>query len=217
MDLAAERGFSTYAVSLRGHGASGGGERVRRTLLRDYVHDVIQAAVRLPRQPVLVGHSLGALVVERALGRYPARAAALLAPAPLDHGMAAALKRLRDRPSDVAVTLVGQPLPMRHESLFVGLTEAESAPHLSRLGAESTAALYQLTLPHRPVATQVPVFVAGTPDDALVPVSDVEKTARFYGVEPRWHAGLGHDLMLDAGHEKVLDELLDWVASDVAR
>lgn len=217
MDLAAERGFSSYAVSLRGHGASGGGERVRRTLLRDYVHDVIQAAVRLPRQPVLVGHSLGGLVVERALGRYPARGAALLAPAPLDNGLAATLQRLRDRPADVAEALIGRPLPLRHESLFVGLSRAESASVLDRLGAESTAALYQLTLPHKPVPTTVPVFVAGTPDDQLVPVSDVEKTARFYGVEPHWHPGVGHDLMLDTGHEKVLDELLDWVADEVAR
>lgn len=215
MDLAAERGFSSYAVSLRGHGASGGGERVRRTLLRDYVHDVIQAAVRLPRQPVLVGHSLGALVVERALGRYSARGAALLAPSPLDHGLAAAVKRLRDRPSDVLETLAGRPLPLRHETLFVGLSERESAPYLARLDAESTAALYQLTLPHRPVPTTVPVWVAGTPDDALVPISDVEKTARFYGVEPRWYPGLGHDLMLDCGHEKVLAALLDWVAGEV--
>jgi alpha-beta hydrolase superfamily lysophospholipase len=217
MDLAAERGFSSYAVSLRGHGASGGGERVRSTLLRDYVHDVIQAAVRLPRQPVLIGHSLGALVVERALGRYSARGAALLAPSPIDNGLAATVQRLRDRPGDVLEALIGRPLPMRHESLFVGLSVEESAPYLARLGAESTAALYQLTLPHRPVPTTVPVLVAGTPDDALVPVADVEKTARFYGVDPRWYPGLGHDLMLDAGNEKVLDELLSWVADEVAR
>lgn len=217
MDLAAERGFSSYAVSLRGHGASGGAERVRRTLLRDYVHDVIQVAVRLPRQPVLVGHSLGALVVERVLGRYPARGAALLCPAPLDNGLAATVQRLRDRPMDVLETLIGKPLPMRHESLFVGLTPAESAPHLERLGAESTAALYQLTLPHKPVPASVPVLVAGTPDDAMVPESDVSKTARFYGVVPRWFPGLGHDVMLDEGNAKVLDELLDWVATEVAR
>ena len=37
MDLAAERGFSSYAVSLRGHGGSAGRERVRRTWLREYV------------------------------------------------------------------------------------------------------------------------------------------------------------------------------------
>ncbi|MDX6226231.1 MAG: hypothetical protein QOE64_2607 [Frankiales bacterium] len=211
MDQAAAQGFSCYAVSLRGHGGSEGRERVRRTLLRDYVHDVIQTAVRLPRQPVLVGHSLGALVVERALGRYAARGAALLAPAPLDNGLAAIAHRLRDRPSDVLVTAAGQPLPMRHETLFVGLSREESARHLARLDGESTVAVYQLTLPHRPVPTRTPVYVAGVPDDKLVPESDVEKTARFYGVQARWFPGLGHDLMLDAGHDKPLQDLLAWV------
>jgi alpha-beta hydrolase superfamily lysophospholipase len=215
LDLAAERGFSAYAVSLRGHGGSGGGERVRRTWLRDYVHDVVQTAVRLPRQPVLIGHSLGGLVVERALGVYAAKAAALLAPAPLQNGVAAAWLRLRDRPGDVLTALLGEPLPMRHETLFVGLDRSASAAHLARLGGESTLALYQLTLPHRPVPTRVPVLVAGTPDDALVPVADVERTAEFYGVTPRWYPGLGHDLMLDEGNEKVLDDVLNWVADEV--
>ena len=215
LDLAAERGWSAHAVSLRGHGGSEGHERLRRTPLRDFVHDVVQTAVRLPRQPVLVGHSLGALVVERAVAGYPARGTALLAPAPLDNGAAATVLRLRDRPSDVLVTAAGQPLPMRHEMLFTGLSREESAPYLARLGGESTLATYQLTLPHRPVPTRVPVFVAGTPDDALVPASDVAKTARFYGVEPQWFPGLGHDLMLDHGHEQVLDALLDWVQKEV--
>ena len=80
LPAAADRGFPAYAVSLRGHGGSGGGELRARTLLRDYEHDVLQAAVAAPVRPVLVGHGLGALVVARVLARYPARAAVLLAP-----------------------------------------------------------------------------------------------------------------------------------------
>ncbi len=80
LPAAAERGFPAHAVSLRGHGGSGGAELRARTLLRDYVHDVLQAAVALPVRPVLIGHGLGALVVARALARYPARAAVLLTP-----------------------------------------------------------------------------------------------------------------------------------------
>lgn len=217
LELAAERGWSAHAVSLRGHGGSEGRERLRRTPLRDFVDDVVQTAVRLPRQPVIVGHSFGALVVERAVARYSPRGLALLAPAPLDNGLAAAVQRLKDRPSDVLVAAAGRPLPMRHETLFSGLTREESAPYLARLEGESTLAMYQLTLPHRPVPARCPVFVAGTPEDVLVPVSDVEKTAALYGVQPHWFPGLGHDLMLDRGHEQVLDALLTWVEKEVCR
>lgn len=80
LPAAADRGFPAHAVSLRGHGGSGGAELRVPTLLRDYVHDVLQAVIALPVRPVLIGHGLGALVVARALARYPARAAVLLAP-----------------------------------------------------------------------------------------------------------------------------------------
>ena len=60
---AAGRGFAAHALTPRA-----GGD------LRAHVHDVVQVAASLPRQAVLVGHGAGALVVSRALARYPARA-----------------------------------------------------------------------------------------------------------------------------------------------
>ena len=55
----AEHGYDAYALSLRGHGTSGGGERLRWTSIADYVADVEQVAAELPRPPVVIGHSLG--------------------------------------------------------------------------------------------------------------------------------------------------------------
>src|SRR5204863_8880860 len=49
LDHAAARGFSSYAMSLRGHGESGS---ARRTTLRAYTHDVVQVASRMPRRAV---------------------------------------------------------------------------------------------------------------------------------------------------------------------
>ena len=40
-----------------------GRKRLGRTLLRHYVHDVMQTITELPQQPVLVGHSMGSYVV----------------------------------------------------------------------------------------------------------------------------------------------------------
>jgi pimeloyl-ACP methyl ester carboxylesterase len=55
------------------------------------------------------------------------------------------------------------------------------------------------------------MLVVGTPDDRLVPLADVERAARRYGVEPLLFPGVGHDLMLDAGQDRVLAAVLDWV------
>ena len=76
----ADRGFSAYALSLRGHGGSGGHNDLGRARIRDYEHDVLQVVQQLPEPPVLIGHSLGSLVVQRVLQRYPARAGVLLTP-----------------------------------------------------------------------------------------------------------------------------------------
>jgi len=59
--------------------------------------------------------------------------------------------------------------------------------------------------------TSVPLLVIGTPDDLDVPVDDVRRTAREQGVVPVWFPGLGHDLMLGDGQERVLETILEWV------
>jgi pimeloyl-ACP methyl ester carboxylesterase len=76
----AAQGYAAHALSLRGHGASGGREALFVTGLDDYVADVEQIAGSLPSPPVLIGHSMGAAVIERMLTTRPIRSAALLAP-----------------------------------------------------------------------------------------------------------------------------------------
>jgi len=57
----------------------------------------------------------------------------------------------------------------------------------------------------------VPLLVIGTPDDLDVPTDDVRRTAREHGVVPVWFPGLGHDLMLGVGQDRVLETILEWV------
>jgi pimeloyl-ACP methyl ester carboxylesterase len=211
MPAAAERGFPVYAVSLRGHGDSGGRKRLGRTLLRHYVHDVMQTITELPQKPVLVGHSMGALVAQLVADRYQPQGLALLTPAPIQ-GAAYELPRLmRKRPLDALKVVAGGTLPLRSEQLFVGLDESTAARYVDRLGRESPWAQYELLIPHRIGPVRCPVLVVGTPDDRVVDEKAVEVTAAAYGVDPVWLPGIGHDLMLDTGWEKALSVVLDWV------
>ncbi len=52
----AKDGYPSLALSRRGHGASEGIERLRRTSLTDYVVDVTQMDSQLETPPVQVGH-----------------------------------------------------------------------------------------------------------------------------------------------------------------
>ncbi|HET9763724.1 MAG TPA: alpha/beta fold hydrolase, partial [Casimicrobiaceae bacterium] len=73
----AARGYAAYALSLRGHGKSGGHETLFVAGLDDYAADVAQVARSLPAPPILVGHSMGAAIVEHLIVSEPVRGAAL--------------------------------------------------------------------------------------------------------------------------------------------
>lgn len=211
LPAAAAAGYPAYAVSLRGHGDSGGRKRIGRTLMRDYVHDVMQTITELPQPPVIVGHSMGALVAQLVAERYQPRGLALLTPAPLQ-GAAGIMSHLaRTRPLDALKVVVGGTLPLRAGALFPGLDAPVAERYVDRLGRESPLVQYELLLPRKIGPVRAPVMVMGTPQDQVVDIRAVDVTAAAYGVEPVWIDGIGHDLMLDAGWERPLTLLLDWI------
>ena len=220
LPAAAAAGFPAYAVSLRGHGGSGGSRRLGRTLMRHYVHDVMQTITELPQPPVLVGHSMGALIAQLVADRYAPRGLALLTPAPLLGAAPSLVELARDRPSHAAVVVAGRTLPMGANELFTGLDATTASRYVSRLGRESPWVQYELLRRRRIGPVRCQVLVMGTRADKLVRIADVESTAAIYGVDPVWLARadgtpLGHDVMLDAGWEIALEALLGWVRGSV--
>src|SRR5262245_31422424 len=65
----AAHGVPSYALSLRGHGGSYGHDALAWHRLADYVKDVEEVVAALATSPILVGHSMGALVVMKYLER----------------------------------------------------------------------------------------------------------------------------------------------------
>ena len=203
---AASRGFPAYALALRE-----GGD------LRAFAHDVVQVAASLPRQAVLVGHGAGALVVARALGRYPARAAVLVSPV-LD-GFPALGAAMRTNPFGTLPALFGGRLRMSRRQLFSEALPAGTATgYLRRLDRSGQAArgevLFHPELP-RPVGSP-PTLVVGSPDDRVVPRTSLDRTAGRYGTAPLLFPGMGHDLMLDANWVEPIDAILDWLGKELA-
>jgi pimeloyl-ACP methyl ester carboxylesterase len=213
---AAEAGWPATAVSLRGHGGSPG--RLRTARLSQYVDDVITTAGSLPSPPVLVGHSMGGLVVQQALARYAARAAVLVAPVPATPAVASLAAIARQHPLDALRIVVGGSLPLRPEYLFAELPPDEAQVHAGRCSGESAVVQYQLLL-HRPAGPPLgapPVLVLATPGDRLIPVRGVRSTARRYGADVQEFPGMGHDLMLDRRWREPCDAMLRWLEGVVA-
>jgi pimeloyl-ACP methyl ester carboxylesterase len=209
LDHAAERGFAAHALSLRGHGGSGAAPR---TTLRAYVHDVVQVAAGLPRQAVLIGHGAGALVVARALARYPARAAVLAAP--VFGGWRTLVRGLLRNPAGLLPAVVGGPLrPGRRQLFSRKLPVGQARDYQRRMGRAASLAQWQLLAsraPERPVGYP-PVLVLGSPQDAVVGMGELDRVAARYGGAPLHFPGMGHALMLDARWREPLDAMLDWL------
>ncbi|MFI5933307.1 alpha/beta hydrolase [Actinoplanes sp. NPDC051494] len=201
---AAQRGFSSYAVSARADGS-----------LRAYVHDVVQVAAGLPKQAVLIGHGVGALIVAHALARYPARAAVLSAP--VMGGWATLGSALTTNPLGTIPAAFGGALKLNRRQLFAGdLPEADG--YLARMRREPSGvyrSVFEAPEPGAPVGSP-PVLVVGSPDDRIVPRTSLDRTAARFGSAPLLFPGMGHDLMLDTNWQEPIDAILDWLIKELA-
>jgi pimeloyl-ACP methyl ester carboxylesterase len=216
----AARGFPVGALSLRGHGESGGRERLHSFSLDDYADDVALAAETLPRPPVLVGHSMGALVVLKYLGRAAAPAAVLACPVPPFGLLPSAFSLALFRPAlwaEVNALAAGRSASREAlaEALFAGPMEADRLNRIyARMQAESRRALMDMAwwgLPQGGRVNAPAALVLGAARDALIAPALAESAAQLLGAEYRVLEGLGHALMLDARWERAAEALVGWI------
>ena len=223
LDFFAERGFSSYALSLRGHGKSGGRERLRWTSIADYVSDVARVASELPRTPVVLGHSLGGLVVQKYLETHEAPAAVLLAPPPGGGMLGPAVRTFREHPRlSMQVILTGKPsrllaAPELARKFFFSpeLAEERVREYAARQGPEAFRALLELVYirPDRARirGQDVPLLVLGGALDYFIRPSALRRIAEGYGAELKILPGVAHGMMLDVGWCEVAGSVLEWL------
>lgn len=217
----AENGYEAHAVSLRGHGQSEGRERLPIWRLADYVADVAQAVAAVGRPPVLVGHSMGAMVVQKYLERGSAPAAAFLCPVPPTGLLPASFALAFAKPALFAelntMATGGRPSPAAlRDALFSGpLDEATLARHYARMQGESRRALMDMSgwgLPMRWRMDLPESLVVAAERDVLIPLAQVKLGAHHLGAEFRMLPGMGHAVMLEEGWADAAAVLLDWLS-----
>jgi pimeloyl-ACP methyl ester carboxylesterase len=217
----AERGYTAHAVSLRGHGESGG--HLATAGVGDFVADLRHTVDRLDRDPILVGHSMGGVVVQRYLQQYDAPGAVLMASLP-PQGMAGLTAEFASR--DPALWLsfgvlqlfgpaVASPRVLRRALFSTDLPDTRVESYARRVTQESPRALAELAGPvvTGSVPQDVPTLVLGAEADTIVPRWAVEATARAFGTSAQFVPRVAHAMMLDTGWERTLHALVDWLES----
>ena len=214
------RGFPVHAISLRGHGESSDRSRLHSFSLNDYVEDVALAVDSLERPPVLIGHSMGALVVQKYLERMTVPAVVLACPVPPFGLLPSAFSLALFRPAlwaEINALAAGRSASRDAlgTALFAGPMEAAAMERIyARMQPESRRALADMTwwgLPQLWRRTPSEALVLGAARDTLIPSAQAEATARMFGAELRMLDGLGHALMLDARWERAAEALLGWI------
>jgi pimeloyl-ACP methyl ester carboxylesterase len=218
----AEHGWEVHALSLRGHGASEGAEKVRFARLRDYVADCEQVLDTLAVPPVIIGHSLGGMIVQKCLHRRSLPAAVLMASAPPHgtigtlFGMAFTNPRLL-RELSFAQTMGPDSAEAKEisQALFSEETPEELVRrYMPRFQEESLLInldLLGLDLPPSLPLLDVPVLVLGAEKDQFIFEGALHATAGTYRTTAEIFPGMAHAMMLDHGWENVAARIDQWL------
>jgi len=220
----AAKGFSSHAVSLRGHGGSEGREKLKWTRVSDYVADVFQVASGLPKTPVVIGHSLGGLVVGKFLEKHDAPAGILFAPSPSEGMFLSGLPLMFQNPllflkvslrQDYAVMF--STVKLAKKFLFSANADDEKiASYVRRFGKESYLANLEMiyNLP-KPQKIKTPLLALGAENDALIAPKKIEKTARVFDADCKVFPDMAHDMMLERGWQSVADFMIEWLEKKI--
>jgi len=230
----AARGFTAHALSLRGHGASPDRRLLPWYGLNDYVADVAAALDQIKPTPVLIGHSLGGLVVQRLLARRTdLPAAVLMASVPPD-GMWAQVCALAISEPEVLLQLTilqslgpeaanlrvlqrvmfSPQTPQSDIDAMTPLLQTESlraiteinTPWLTDLGLWGASRCRTNTATRRP-----PLLILGGERDLLVPPARIHATAKTFGVTATVLPGMAHAMMIDAGWLSAAQTIAAWL------
>ncbi|MBM9502099.1 alpha/beta hydrolase [Leptospira sp. 201903071] len=217
-------GYEVYTLDLRGHGKSLSIGSFRWTSIGNYVQDVRKVLAQLPESTVLVGHSMGGLVVQKILETAHIPKAVLLASVPPYGVFRITLELLLKHPIRflrVLGTLSLFPLvedPKLSQELFFSklLSDTKAFHYASRLQDESFFAFLGMLVLSLPKTKKIktPLLVIGGEKDRFFPPWEVTLTAKTYGVEPEIFPNMGHNLMLDEGWENVAKRIDSYLSPE---
>lgn len=195
--------------------------------MADYVADMESAAAKMDAPPIVIGHSMGGLVVQHYLSKPENKAAAavLLASVP-PSGIASSAIHMSSFAPDVLWQL-GLLQSLGHQAVsadviqrafFSDQTPGEDVKHLlPRLQSESHRISSELLCPAQPMPRlgkdALPVLVLGGDADAFLPTSAFREAANFWHGDLEIIKGAPHGLMLDhAWWQPAADKILTWLA-----
>jgi len=217
-DALRQREFDVVVVDLPGHEAPGHSKRIWERV-GGYVRHVDTVVRSIEGRVVLVGHSMGGLIVQRVIETRPVHGAVLVASVPR-RGVIVALARLARRdPMQVAQSIVSVSLwPMvenderARKHFFTEQTDADTVEAAgAKLQNESFLAFLSMLARHpRPkLARTENVCVIGATRDGIFTRDEQHDLAAAYGTD-LIEIDAGHDLMLESSWPELVGHIAEF-------
>lgn len=213
-----EKGHPVYAIHLKKQETVSHIKTLFSYSLKAYVKRLATLIEKIDGKPILVGHSMGGLVVQKYLSKYPGKVegACLLASLPF-FGLRNTLWGMIKRPS-----------------ILLAYTILTLAPHLTRYGKtprgllskrvsdpqnlqqfqdsiqrESGIALTNCLFPGVNIeqVKKHPLLIFGASLDNLALEGDVRKTGKTYGTEAQIFTEAAHFLMMEPEWQDIADQI----------
>lgn len=217
----AKKGFESHAVSIRGHGKSSSDKNLKWTRIADYVDDLDKAVNKLEWKPILVGHSMGGLIVQKYLETHTVPGAVLLAPVPT-HGVWQTVLKIASRhfylflKANLTMSLF--PLvkseKMARELFFSDdMNPEDFHGYHSLLQDEAYLGFLDMLALDLPKTKKINahMLVLGAEKDKIFSVDEIEKTAEIYNADCEIFPDMAHDMMLEKEWKKVADRIIKWI------
>ncbi len=225
----ARAGLSTYALDHRGHGRSDGRRGHVRRFTR-YIHDFekfrrrVMGCVGLDTPLVMLGHSLGGVILIRYLQEYPAvpaRGAILSAPA---LGVAMDVARWKAQLARVLYYGVPalpmstglQPVHLTHDKQIVDAYERDPLVHdriTPRLYGEMRREI-EIAFDKAP-RVRIPILMLVPSEDRITRPDQMQRFAaavdRPQAVQVVTFPGLYHEVLNEISRSSIVADLLGWI------
>ncbi|MDF1697587.1 MAG: alpha/beta hydrolase [Saprospiraceae bacterium] len=214
------KGYQCIAIDLPGHEVEGSDVSINHLSMKDYLKALSTLITSLERPPILIGHSMGGMVIQQYLKKGICKKVILMASVPPSGSLKASLRLLLSKPASIQYLLKGDLLQIarKYKGLMLGdrVDEAYSARFRDKLCAESMLAYFQLLFPifNTKRIKRFPMLVIGGDNDQLLTIGEFKSTAKHYNADLEVIANGSHDLMLDPDYEISAAIIEQWIMKD---
>lgn len=206
-------GYHCLAFDLPGHAERGSTKSIHFSM-DAYVKALADIVDKLEHDPIIVGHSMGGIILQKYLVKGRCKMAILMSSIPPSGVLLPSLRVLINNPGALKYLFQVNLLNVFKKYPHLMFASNIMAEHYANMMcSESFWAYLQLLIPIHKIRKEIPMLVIGGSEDQLISVGEFKQTANKYGAELAILEGGSHDLMLESDCQKYVEVIHSWLES----